>query len=167
MTGRKNRSDVSHQPRRDRMPEERVSDPYRSRGKWKEPTTCPDCGAIFQNGHWQWGTSAPDAEQHLCPACQRIRDRVPAGELTLSGPFFTEHREEIMHLVRNTEAKARAEHALERIMEVKEEANRTVVTLTDSHLTHGIGEALHHAYQGELDTHYTDEGDLLRAAWSR
>lgn len=167
MTGRKNRSDVSHQPRRDRMDEEHVSDPYLSRGKWKEPTTCPECGAIFQHGHWQWGAATPGAEQHMCPACQRIRDRVPAGELTLSGPFFTEHREEIMHLVRNAEAKARAEHALERIMDVKEEANRTVVTLTDTHLTHGIGEALHHAYQGELDTHYTDKGDLLRAAWSR
>jgi len=167
MTGRKSRSDVSHQPRRDRMDEEHVSDPYRSRGKWKEPTTCPECGAIFHAGHWQWGTAVPGAEQHLCPACQRIRDRVPAGQLTLSGPFFAEHREEIMHLVRHTEAKARAEHALERIIEIKEETDRTVVTLTDTHLTHGIGEALHHAYHGELDTHYTDEGDLLRAAWSR
>jgi len=167
MTGRKNRSDVSHQPRRDRMDAERVNDPYRSRGKWKEPTTCPECGAIFHHGHWQWGTAVPGAEQHLCPACQRIRDRVPAGELTLSGPFFAEHREEIMHLVRHTETKARAEHALERIIEVKEEGDRTVVTLTDSHLTHGIGEALRHAYHGEFDSHYTDEGDLLRAAWSR
>jgi len=102
-----------------------------------------------------------------CPACQRIRDRVPAGQLTLSGPFFVEHREEILHLVRHTESKARAEHALERIIEVKEGADQTVVTLTGTHLTHGIGEALHHAYHGELDTHYTDEGDLLRVAWSR
>ena len=167
MTGRKNRSDVTHEPRRDRMDEERVSDPYRSRGKWKEPTTCPECNAIFHHGHWQWGAAVPGAEQHLCPACQRIRDRVPAGELTLSGPFFAQHREEIMHLVRNTEAKARAEHALERIIEVKEAGDRTVVTFTGSHLTHGIGEALRHAYHGELDTRYTDEGDLLRAAWSR
>ena len=78
MTGRKYRSDVPHEPRRDRMDEERVSDPYRSRGKWKEPTTCPECNAIFTHGHWQWGAAVPGAEQHLCPACQRIRDRVPA-----------------------------------------------------------------------------------------
>ena len=56
---------------------------------------------------------------------------------------------------------------LERKLEIKEEAGRAVVTLTDTHLTHGIGEALRHAYHGELNTHYTDEGDLLRAAWSR
>jgi len=42
-----------------------------------------------------------------------------------------------------------------------------VVTFTDAHLVHGIGEALHHAYHGKLDSHYTDEDDLLRVAWSR
>lgn len=167
MTGRKNRSDYSHQPRRDRMDAERVSDPYRARGKWKEPTACPECGAIFQHGRWQWGAAEQGAEQHLCPACERIRDRVPAGQLSLSGAFFAEHREEILHLVRNTEAKARAEHPLERIIEIKDDAGRTVVTFTDSHLTHGIGEALRHAYHGELDSRYTDEGDLLRVSWSR
>jgi hypothetical protein len=149
------------------MDEERVSDPYRTRGKWKEPSTCPECGAIFHNGHRQRGAAVPGAEQHRCPACQRIHDRVPAGQLTLSGPFFAEHREEILHLVRNTEAKARAEHPLERIMEIRHEADRIVVTFTDSHLTHGVGEALRHAYHGELDSHYTDEADLLRVTWSR
>ncbi len=167
MTGRKNHSDYIHQPRRDRMDAERVSDSYRARGKWKEPTTCPECGAIFQLGRWQWGAAAPGAEHHLCPACERIRDRVPAGQLLLSGPFFAEHREEIMRLVRNTETRARAEHPLERIIDVSDDAGRTTVTFTDSHLTHGIGEALHHAYHGELDSHYTDEGDLLRVSWSR
>ncbi len=167
MTGRKTSADYIHQPRRDRMDSERVSDPYRARGKWPEPTTCPECGAIFQRGRWQWGQAAADAERHLCPACQRIRDRVPAGQLTLSGEFFAAHRDEILHLVRNAEAKARAEHPLERIMEVRDEGTATVVTFTDAHLVHGIGEALRHAYQGELDSHYTDEGDLLRVAWRR
>ncbi len=108
MTGRKKVQDHIHQPRRDRMDEERVSGPYRARGKWPEPTTCPDCGAVFHHGHWQWGAATPGAAQHVCPACQRVRDRVPAGELSLSGKFFIEHRDEIMHLVRNTETKARA-----------------------------------------------------------
>jgi len=167
MTGRKTRSDYSHQPRRDRMDAERVSDPYRSRGKWKEPTTCPECGAVFHHGHWQWGTAAPDAERHLCPACQRIRDRVPAARLTLSGPFFAEHRDEILHLIHNTEAKARAEHPLERLIDVHDEGGETIATFTEAHLAHGVGEALKHAYHGELDSRYTDEGDLLRVAWKR
>jgi len=167
MTGRKKTGDHIHQPRRDRMDAERVSDPYRARGKWPEPATCPECGAIVHHGHWQWGTAMPGAEKHLCPACQRVRDRVPAGQLTLSGKFFTEHRDEILHLVRHAEVKAKAEHPLERIMDIKHEGDQTVVTFTDSHLVHGVGEALHHAYHGELDSRYTDEGDLLRVTWSR
>jgi len=149
------------------MYEERVSDPYRARGKWPEPTNCPECGAIFHDGRWQWGEAAQEAEQHLCPACQRIRDRVPAGELTLSGAFFTDHRQEILNLIHNAETEARAEHPLERLMDIEEWEDRTVITFTDAHLVHGVGEALHHAYQGELDSQYTNEDDLLRVSWSR
>jgi hypothetical protein len=167
MTGSTKRRDAKHQPRGDRTAVERVSDPYRARGKWPEPTTCPECNAVFHHGHWQWGAAPPDAEKHLCPACQRVRDRVPAGRLILSGEFFNDHRGEILHLVRNAESKARAEHPLERIMDVVEETDQTVVTFTDGHLARGIGAALHHAYHGELDSHYTDEGDLLRVSWKR
>ena len=149
------------------MYEERVSDPYRAREKWPEPTNCPECGAIFHDGRWQWGEAAQEAEQHLCPACQRIRDRVPAGELTLSGAFFTDHRQEILNLIHNAETEARAEHPLERLMDIEEWEDRTVITFTDAHLVHGVGEALHHAYQGELDSQYTNEDDLLRVSWSR
>jgi len=149
------------------MYEERVSDPYRAREKWPEPTNCPECGAIFHDGRWQWGEAAQEAEQHLCPACQRIRDQVPAGELTLSGAFFTDHRQEILNLIHNAETEARAEHPLERLMDIEEWEDRTVITFTDAHLVHGVGEALHHAYQGELDSQYTNEDDLLRVSWSR
>lgn len=167
MTVSKDRSDFIHKPRRDRMYEDRVNDPYRARGKWPEPTLCPECGAIFRDGRWQWGEPGEQAEQHLCPACQRVRDRVPAAQLTVSGAFFAERREEMLKLVRNAEAKAKAEHPLERIMAIDEQAGRAVITFTDAHLAHGIGEALHHAYHGELDSGYTEADDLLRITWSR
>ena len=147
--------------------EQERQDTYKNRGKLSEPTVCSGCGAVFVNGRWTWAAAPLGAHKAHCPACQRIADRLPAGRVEMGGAFLREHREEILHLVRHTEAKARAEHALERIIEVKEEGDRTVVTLTDSHLTHGIGEALRHAYHGEFDSRYTDEGDLLRAAWSR
>ena len=64
---------------------------------------CRDCGVVFRDGRWQWSPELPTgAADALCPACQRIRDQVPAGFLTLSGDFLQPHREEIMHLLRNT-----------------------------------------------------------------
>jgi NMD protein affecting ribosome stability and mRNA decay len=167
MTGPTRRRDTKHQGRGDRTAVAHLSNPYRAREKWPEPTCCPDCGAIFHRGRWQWGPAPTDAAAHLCPACQRIRDHLPAGQLTLSGDFYGAHRDEILHLVRHVEAKERAEHPLERIMNIAENDDRTVVTFTDTHLAHAIGGALRHAYHGDLDSQWTDEGDLLRVAWRR
>jgi hypothetical protein len=149
------------------MYEEHVHDPYRARGKYPEPTTCPECHAVFHHGHWQWGDARQGAEQHLCPACQRVRDRLPAAQLTLSGPFFSAHRPEIMSLVHHAEGKAKAEHPLERIIDISEAADTCVITFTEAHLAHGVGAAVHHAYKGELKSVYTDEDALFRVSWSR
>ena len=85
----------------------------------------------------------------------------------MSGEFFVLHKDEIMHLVRNTEQKEKAEHPLKRIMDVEEQADKTVVTFTDAHLARGAGEALHHAYKGDLDFKYTNEDIMLRVTWTR
>lgn len=39
--------------RRDKLLQERVHDTYRTWGKLREPTLCPDCGAVYHKGHWQ------------------------------------------------------------------------------------------------------------------
>lgn len=169
MTGRHKSGDYVHQPRRDRMYEAHVQDPYQAREKPPEPTACPDCGLVFHHGRWQWGDAPADAHAHRCPACSRIHDRVPAGILTLGGEFFAAHRDEIMHLVRNSEAREKAEHPLERIMgiEDREVESGVVITYTGIHLTKGTAEALHAAYQGELDYQYTDRDGVLHISWQR
>ena len=53
--------------------------------------------------------------------------------------------------MRNAEEKAAAEHPPERLMDIKEGVDHTVAALTDAHLAHGTGEALRHAYRGELE----------------
>lgn len=148
--------------------QEQVHDAYKSKGKLPEPTVCPQCGAVFHKGRWQWLQVPADAHQETCPACHRIQDDYPAGFVTLQGDFFHAHRDEIMHLVRNMEKREQAEHPLQRIMGVEEmKGNDTLVSTTDPHLARGIGEALHHAYQGELEFHYNPEENLLRVSWKR
>lgn len=153
-------------PRRDGIFQERVHDAYKAKGKLPEPSVCPLCDAVFHEGRWQWRQAPAAAHRETCPACHRIHDHYPAGFVTLQGEFFNAHRDEIMHLVHNQEKRERAEHPLQRIMAVEEKDGTALVTTTDIHLARGIGEALHHAYQGELNFHYNPEENLLRVSWT-
>ena len=151
--------------RHDGIFQEREHDTYKAKGKFPEPTVCPQCGAVFHKGRWQWRQPPASAHQETCPACHRIHDHYPAGFLSLKGPFFQAHRGEIMHLVHNEEKRERTEHPLKRIMAVEEQDDATLVTTTDIHLARRIGEALHHAYQGDLEFHYNPAENLLRVSW--
>ncbi len=103
----------------------------------------------------------------MCPACRRIEDKVPAAFLELRGDFLAEHRDEIMNLIRNLEAREKAEHPLKRLMAITESKDGVSVTFTDAHLARGAGEAIHDAYEGELDYEYTKEDTMLRVSWTR
>lgn len=152
--------------RHDNLFQERVHDAYKARAKPHEPTVCPQCGAVFHDGRWQWLTAPEGAHSETCPACHRIHDQFPAGFLSMKGEFIQSHRDEIMHLLHNHEKRERTEHPLKRIMSIEEKPDETLVTTTDIHLARGMGEALHHAYQGELEYHYNPEQNLLRVNWA-
>jgi NMD protein affecting ribosome stability and mRNA decay len=166
MSGRD--GEVSTRGRRDRLIKEHEHDPYMTRSKPSEPSVCTECGVVFENGRWQWQPRRPEAAAELlCPACQRLRDRVPAGILTLSGDFFGEHRDEILNLVRNKVEAQRAQHPMKRLMQLEEQADATVITFTDRHLPRGVGEAIESAYEGELEIQYTEEAGIVRVYWRR
>lgn len=153
--------------RSDRLIQERVHDPYKSKSKLPEPTVCPQCHAVYHEGRWTWMARPARSHEELCPACHRIRDKYPAGFLTLKGEFLKAHQEEILNLARNEEEEEKAEHPLQRIMAIEQEGEAIVLTTTDMHLVRRIGEALHHAYHGELEVHYIEEGSILRVSWQR
>ncbi|NIR59625.1 MAG: ATPase [Gammaproteobacteria bacterium] len=155
------------QDRQDRRIREHIHDPYMTRAKPKEPSVCGECGVVFEKGKWRWGSVPEGAHEMLCPACQRVRDRVPAGYVFLGGPFFEEHREEIVRRAHNVEEREKKERPLKRIMGVEEQDDGIVVTTTDIHLARTIGDALHDAWEGELDYQYTEETNLLEVTWRR
>jgi hypothetical protein len=96
-----------------------------------------------------------------------VHDRFPAGYVTLSGEFLGQHEQEIMQLIKHKETQEKLGHPMQRIMDIEKTEEGMLVTTTDIHLSRGIGEALHHAYQGELDFHYNPDQNLLRVSWSR
>ena len=158
------------QDRKDRWVRPRKHDPYKAKGKLREPSVCRQCQALYYKGRWAWGPVPSDSQKILCPACERIRDDAPSGILLLTGEFVASHRAEILGLARNEEAGVKAEHPLAGIIKITDqtEAPKGVfITTTDPHLARRIGEALRHAHRGTLTCRYEESEDLLRATWQR
>lgn len=165
-TGRHTR--VAGRPgRKNRLIRSKRHDTYRIRGKWPEPTRCPDCKAAFLKGRWTWEPAPAGAVEVTCPACRRIADQYPAGILTLEGPFFDAHRAELLNLVQNVEKAEKSTHPLERIITIEEQDGQTRVTTTGVHLTRRISEALFRSYEGDLSYQYGDGAKLIRSFWKR
>ena len=148
--------------RQDRLLQEQVHDSYKAKGKIPEPSVCPQCGAVYHHGFWQWLMAPAGAHAATCPACHRIHDHFPAAYVTLHGSFFHQHREELLHLIHNVEKREKSAHPLKRIMAVEEKDDSILVTTTDIQLARGIGDDLLHAYQGALQYHYNPEQNMLR-----
>lgn len=146
---------------------ERIHDTYKLTHKLSEPAVCRGCGVVYRAGRWQWAIRPAGAVEVTCPACHRIKDHFPSGFVHIGGDYFAAHRDELLRLVRHHEEKERSEHPLARIMAVEDEAGGVLVTTTDIHLARDLGEALHHAHQGELEYHYNEGENLLRVHWRR
>ncbi len=108
-----------------------------------------------------------NAQEALCPACQRIAENVPAGTISLLGAFVKTHADELCGLIRNTEEKEKSEHPLERLMAISDEPDGLRVTTTGLHLAQRIGHALEAAYDGELKIRYEGEEYYVDVHWRR
>jgi hypothetical protein len=147
-----------------RAQRDRILDPYEAQHKPHEPAACPQCRAVYHQGRWQWGKTPENAAPLLCPACRRIREQLPAGTMTLHH-VPARLKAQVIGLARNEEAAEKAEHPLNRVMAIDEADGDLVVSTTDIHLPRRIGEALKHAYRGELNMHFDDAAYFVRVDW--
>ncbi len=143
--------------------------PYYEEEKYPEPTVCPRCGLIYQEGRWQRAETPPDPRSHesLCPACRREVDRNPAGLVYLSGGYFTAHRDEILNLARNQEDAAGSTRPLQRIMWIDDRGDGVEIATTSPHLATRIAKAVESACKGTLTIKQTPEEPLVRCYWER
>ena len=159
---------MSHNTRRDRMLREHEHDPYRAQRKLHAPTACRDCAAVYHSGRWERPTLGVTIEKtDICPSCRRVREHNPAGIITLAGEFLAAHREELLGLIRNEEARRVIDRPLQRIMNVSDDAEGMRVETTDTHLARALGDSLHAAYGGDLSYRYEKGAAFLRVHWTR
>ena len=150
--------------RRDSFSRKAPRDTYKVERKLPEPTLCPGCGAVFKDGCWQWQEMSV-AYEALCPACHRQHDNFPAGIVALSGDFVATHEAAIFGVVLNQEELEKVEYPLRRLMDIEKSQDGLLVTTTDIQLARDIGEALHHAFHGELDLNYNRQEKRLLVHW--
>ncbi len=147
---------------------DRIIDSYKATGKPQEPTVCPQCGAVYHEGRWQWAPAPANAARELCRACHRINDKFPAGSVTLTGPFVAAHKDEMIRIARNEEQTEKRDHPLNRIMSIEQPApDRLEISTTDIHLPRRIGEVVKRAYHGEMNLHFDEHGYFVRVNWRR
>lgn len=159
---------TAHRERRiaGRAQDDHVQDPYQAGKKPHDGTACPQCGVVYHEGRWQWGSRREGAPEELCAACRRTNEHFPAGIVMLRGAFALRHKAEIEQLARHQEVAEKDEHPLNRIIDIAEDAHGITINTTDIHLPRRIGEAVERAFHGELAMHYDEDGYFVRVSWT-
>ncbi|HGL4257063.1 BCAM0308 family protein [Burkholderia dolosa] len=164
---RSNHGSSRHYLRRDKRMQPHTTDSYREPKRPKAGRRCDGCGAVCDAGRWTWYATPRERRQLECPACKRVREQAPAGELVLHGAYLHAHRTTILDLIERQAALEMSEHALERIMEIDKSGDALIVRTTGTHMARRLGDALLHAHHGDLTLNYRDGDDVLRAQWKR
>jgi NMD protein affecting ribosome stability and mRNA decay len=151
------KADHKGQPSRIRHNVQQYGDPYIPKVNQGEVAVCTRCHAIYQRRHWSLDedlynrfTAQAGTREVVCPACQKINDNYPAGEVVLRGTFLGTHRDEIMNRVRNEEERAEGLNPLERIVRITEDNGALTVTTINEKLAQRIERALQKAFQNDV-----------------
>jgi NMD protein affecting ribosome stability and mRNA decay len=147
-------------------------DPYLPLMGPKEVALCRSCGAVYHRKRWSMVNSPALLQGRTlrsvtCPACQKRQDSFPGGIIMLSGEFLAPHKEQILHLVRNEEARAKRVNPLERIISIKDNLKSVEIQTTSDRFAQRIGMEIHRAYKGDVTYHWSRDDKFIRVKWSR
>lgn len=150
-------------------------DSYLPRRSPKGMLYCQGCGAVYFRRRWtltppaevrDWAEFRDGVRTVLCPACRKIVDRYPSGEVLLAG-VTREESGEILHLLRNAEKTARANNPLERIMEIARKKSEWKVTTTTENLAQRLGRCLKKARGGKVTYRWSHNNKFVHVFWQK
>jgi hypothetical protein len=152
-----------------------TTDSYLPRGASRKVSVCDGCRAVYMNKRWYADGAVddttlrnPEAGKIVCPACLKIRDKFPGGIVTLKGDYVLPHKQDLLNLIKNEEARARGFNPLERVMSVKENGyGSIVISTTNEKLAQRLGRAIKKAFHGVVAYHWSHDNKLVRVDWVR
>jgi hypothetical protein len=132
---------------------------------------CAGCAAFYHRRHWT--LARPEGFEEpihthpvFCPACLKIRDHFPGGELELRG-FGAEDKREIARILRNEETRAREKNPLERIMRLQETSAGWKVDTTTEKLAQRLGRSIKKARGGKVAFKWGHNNKFIRVVWEK
>jgi hypothetical protein len=151
------------------------ADTYLPRSSPKGILSCHQCGAVYYHRRWTL-TPTGDLQSRmsarggfrsvLCPACRKIGDRYPSGELRLLG-VTTEENKAVLGLLKNEEERARQKNPLERIMTIETDGKDWTVATTTEKLAQRLGRSLEKAIGGKATYQWSHNNKFVRVFWIR
>ncbi|HEX5052825.1 MAG TPA: BCAM0308 family protein [Planctomycetota bacterium] len=139
---------------RARRSAQRWIDSYRPAGTLY-PAVCRRCHATHWQGRWRWDDAPPDLAPVLCPACERMQDRVPAHVVELRGAL-PRWWGEVQGLIANVEHLETEQHPLERVMRVEVGDDRVLVSTTGMHMARQLVAAIVRRFRHRVRLTFTD-----------
>jgi hypothetical protein len=132
---------------------------------------CSGCGAFHHRRHWTLtppGSFSSQIHSHpvFCPACRKIQDRFPGGELILRG-VEAENRGEIARILHNEESRAREKNPLERIMRMDAANGGWRVETTTEKLAQRLGRSIKKARGGKIAYKWGHNNKFVRVSWQK
>jgi hypothetical protein len=146
-------------------------DTYLPRLSPKEIIRCCGCGAFYHRRHWMLtppaGFRSPVGSHAVyCPACKKIKDNYPFGEVELRGVDSSERRE-VISVMRNEEERAREKNPLERIMSLQTADGGWKVETTTEKLAQRLGRSVKKARGGKVFYKWSHNNKFVRVVWER
>lgn len=138
------------------------------------PAVCVRCHAIRHHKHWELDERKATAliaqgevEQLICPGCTKVEREEYDGMVVLSGAFVQSHQDELVGLIRNTEAHIREHNPIARVAMVKMADDRMEVLTISPFLAERIGKEVRKAYDGMLEIQHPERKEFIRVNWIR
>lgn len=136
---------------------------------------CRGCGSIYYRRRWTLKPpqevldrveSGGDLRFTLCPACRKLRDHYPSGELRLAG-IPARDKQEVLRLLKNEEERAREKNPLERIMRLETGGDEWKVETTTEKLAQRLGRCVRKARGGNVVYKWSHNRKLARVFWQK
>ena len=118
---------------------------------------CKNCKAVGDKKKWAFNEKVynqykdnKEVKKILCPACERIKNKITCGILYLEGEILLKKKDEILHFINNEAEKALSNNFMSRILRLDEEGSKITIYSIDAPLVLYLGKRFKEVFHGHL-----------------